>query len=136
MSSARLRYGVRPGSGVAIYRQIVEQVRAMAAGGRLRAGELLPSVRDAAGELDVNPMTISRAYSLLEREGVIERVRGTGMRIAGPRARTTVAQRQQQIEELAASLAGRSRQLGLSDEQALTVVRAALRQSRQPIASG
>src|SRR5437899_391536 len=72
---------VSPVSGVPIYRQLVEQIRAQVVGGRLEAGEFLPSVRQVAEELAVNPMTVSKAYSLLEKDEVVELVRGQGMRV-------------------------------------------------------
>jgi GntR family transcriptional regulator len=69
-----------------IYRQIAEQVRRFIAAGQLQAGEGLPSVRDMAEQHAINPMTVSRAYSQLEGEGVLERRRGIGMVVAGNRA--------------------------------------------------
>src|SRR6476469_8563654 len=74
---------VSPASGVPIYRQLIDQIRAQIAGGRLAAGAFLPSVRQVAEELEVNPMTVSKAYSILERDGVVELVRGQGMRVVG-----------------------------------------------------
>lgn len=79
-----IQFHVAPTSGVPIYRQLVDQVRARRATGRLTPGDFLPSVRQVAGELAINPMTVSKAYSLLEREGVLEHVRGQGMRVAEP----------------------------------------------------
>src|SRR6187431_341460 len=76
-----LAFHVSPASGIPIYRQIVNQVRAQAAGGNLAAGAFLPSVRQVAEQLQVNPMTVSKAYSLLERDGTVEFVRGQGMRV-------------------------------------------------------
>ena len=73
---------ITPGAAEPIYRQIVEQLRRMIAGGQLPPGELLPSVREVAGFHAINPMTVSRAYSLLEGEGLLERLRGTGMAVA------------------------------------------------------
>src|ERR1043165_5679415 len=75
---------VSPTSGVPIYRQLVEQIRAQVVGGKLEAGEFLPSVRQVAEELAVNPMTVSKAYSLLEKDEVVELVRGQGMRVTPP----------------------------------------------------
>src|SRR6476469_8878965 len=72
---------VSPASGVPIYRQLIDQIRAQIAGGRLAAGAFLPSVRQVAETLAVNPMTVSKAYSILERDGVVELVRGQGMRV-------------------------------------------------------
>ena len=76
-----LLFRIEPGSGVPIYRQLMDQVVALAAGGRLKAGDLIPSVRVMAERLRVNPMTVSRAWAQLERDGVLEHVRGTGMRL-------------------------------------------------------
>ena len=69
-----------------IYRQIADQVRRFVAAGQLRVGERLPSVRELAGHHSVNPMTVSRAYSQLELEGVLERRRGVGMVVAAARS--------------------------------------------------
>ncbi len=66
-------------SGVPIYRQIVDQVRLQIITGRLGAGDQLDSVRDLAARVKVNPMTVSKAYSLLEAEGLVERRRGVGL---------------------------------------------------------
>src|ERR1700758_237959 len=79
----RFRFHVAPSSGVPIYRQLLDQVRAQIATGRLAPGQFLPSVRQVAAELTVNPMTVSKAYSLLERDGIVELVRGQGMRVIG-----------------------------------------------------
>ncbi len=65
-------------SGKPVYLQLVDQVKAAAASGALRPGEALPSVRPLAEELRVNRNTISRAYSELESQGVIETVPGKG----------------------------------------------------------
>ncbi len=65
-----------------IYRQIAEQIRRLASAGQLRPGDALPSVRDVAAAHAINPMTVSRAYSQLEAEGVLVRLRGKGMSVA------------------------------------------------------
>jgi len=75
-------FRINTGSTEPIYRQLVEQVRRRVAGGQLTAGQELPSVRELAQALAVHPMTISKAYSLLEAEGLLERRRGLAMRVA------------------------------------------------------
>ena len=67
----RFLFTIQPQSGIPLYRQIVDQVRGQVAGGRLAAGELLPSVRQLASDLQINMMTVSKAYSLLESDGVL-----------------------------------------------------------------
>ena len=69
-------------SGIPIYRQLMEQIRRMVSSSRLCPGDSLPSVRELALTHAVNPMTISKAYSLLEAEGLLERQRGKAMTIA------------------------------------------------------
>jgi hypothetical protein len=71
MQTSASNFQVNPSSGVPIYRQLMDQVRALVAGGRLAEGDLLPSVRQVAQDLQVNQMTVSKAYSLLERDGVV-----------------------------------------------------------------
>ncbi len=92
MSNSTL-FRVEPTSGVPIYRQLLDQVLALRSSGRLAPGAFLPSVRQVAEDLAINPMTVSKAWSLLERDGVVELVRGQGMRIAAPRNTATPAQR-------------------------------------------
>lgn len=65
-------------SGVPVYLQIVEQIKAAAASGALRSGEPLPSIRPLAEQLHVNRNTIAKAYSELENQGVIETIAGKG----------------------------------------------------------
>jgi GntR family transcriptional regulator len=69
-------------NGLAIYDQIVRQVKFAVACGALRQGELVPSVRELARELAINPNTVARAFRELQSEGVLSSVRGTGMEVA------------------------------------------------------
>src|SRR5829696_5019926 len=80
-ASAAFFLQVSPTSGVPIYRQLLDQIRSQIASGRLPADSFLPSVRQLAQQLQVNPMTVSKAYSLLERDGLVELLRGQGMRV-------------------------------------------------------
>jgi GntR family transcriptional regulator len=110
-------FELHPSSGVPIYRQLVEQVRAMVAGGKLRSGDLLPSVRQVAQAAEINPMTVSKAYSRLETEGLVERVRGQGMRVRPPMVTGRLAERKSLFAELLAPALHRARQLGLTTDQ-------------------
>lgn len=75
-------FAVSTGSSEPIYRQLLEQLRRLVAGGQLQAGDEIPSVRELAGALGVNPMTVSKAFSLMEAQGLLERRRGMGMVVA------------------------------------------------------
>lgn len=117
--SATFSLSVAPASGVPIYRQLVDQIRARVAGGHLRAGEFLPSVRQVAEQLEVNPMTVSKAYSLLERDGVVELVRGQGMRVNPPGGAANGKARRQAILPLLRQVADAARHLSLTPEQVI-----------------
>jgi GntR family transcriptional regulator len=109
---------VNPQSGIPIYRQLVEQITRLIAGGQLGAGTELPSVRELALEHAVNPMTISKAYALLESEGLLERQRGKPMRVASRRRnQTSFAARIAQLDKSAAELVLAARQLEVNKKE-------------------
>ncbi|QDV32763.1 GntR family transcriptional regulator [Tautonia plasticadhaerens] len=76
-----LLLGLSPGDDRAIYAQIADRVRFAVAAGAPKPGELVPSVRELARQLVVNPNTVARAYRELQAEGVLEAVRGTGLAV-------------------------------------------------------
>lgn len=111
---------VQPASPEPIYRQIVEQLRRLIAGGQLGAGDALPSVREVAGFHAINPMTVSRAYSLAEAEGLLERQRGKGMVVANTsRSSQTEARRLALLEPSLQALVRQTRELELPAELVL-----------------
>jgi len=69
-------------SGLPIYRQIIVQVHEQIMAGLLKEGEQLITVRELAERLSINPMTVSKAYSIMEAQGLIERRRGVGLFVA------------------------------------------------------
>src|SRR5262245_33459401 len=69
-------------NGLAIYDQIVRQIKFAVAAGALKSGQLVPSVRELARDLAINPNTIARAYRQLQDDEVLQPVRGTGMEVA------------------------------------------------------
>ncbi len=111
---------IQPNAPEPIYRQIVEQLRRLIAGGQLAAGELLPSVREVAGFHAINPMTVSRAYGLAEAEGLLERLRGKGMAVAATRrASQHESQRLALLETQLLELARHARELELPPDPVL-----------------
>lgn len=109
-------FNLNPASGVPIYRQLVDQIKRLIAGGQLREGDNLPSVRDLAQTHAINPMTISKAYSLLENEGILVRVRGKPMQVAAGRQGKALGV-QQALQEPLEQLVAAARQLHLSDTE-------------------
>jgi GntR family transcriptional regulator len=110
---------VSPASGVPIYRQLMDQIRAQVAGGRLTAGEFLPSVRQVAEELEVNPMTVSKAYSLLEKDQVVELVRGQGMRVLPSKSNGNGKAQRDVLLPLLEQVAATARHLSLTPRQVI-----------------
>ena len=73
---------IDPSSELAIYEQVVRQVKFAVAGEAVQRGELVPSVRELARELAINPNTVARAYRRLQDDQVLQQVRGTGLAVA------------------------------------------------------
>ena len=85
-------------NGLAVYDQIVRQVKFAVADGAVRSGELVPSVRELARELTINPNTVARAYRDLQEDGVLETVRGMGLAVAATARRYCQAERTRLIK--------------------------------------
>jgi GntR family transcriptional regulator len=73
---------IDPSNGLAIYDQVVRQIKYAVARGALQPGNLVPSVRELARELTINPNTVARAYQQLQSDGVLISVRGMGLEVA------------------------------------------------------
>ena len=119
------RFDLLPSSATPIYRQIVDQVARAVASGALAADDELPSVRAVAQQYVVNPMTVSKAYSLLEVQGMVERRRGVGM-IIRPSMATALPERLAQLRPMLDHAASVSRQLGIAPDAAVHAFQHAL----------
>jgi len=86
-------------NGLAVYDQIVRQMKFAVADGALSAGELVPSVRELAKDLTINPNTVARAYRQLQDDGVLTAVRGTGLAVANGARRACQADRKRLIRQ-------------------------------------
>jgi len=105
-------------SGVPIYRQLIEQIRRQIMSGQLSEGEQLMSVRELSAQLRVNPMTISKAYALLEVEGLVERRRGIGLFAARLRKDQKERTKGKLLEEIMRKAAITAVQLEIPEEKA------------------
>jgi GntR family transcriptional regulator len=123
-----LLFSIAPGSPDPIYRQLIEQVRRLCAAGVLAPGDTLPSVREVAQALAVNPMTVSKAYNLLEMEGVLERLRGQGMQVA-QRRRQAKGEREALLRPALERAAREARQLELDDATILELFKQVLKEA-------
>ncbi len=113
-----------------IYRQLTEHVRRRVASGKFKAGDSLPSVRVLAQRLAVSTMTISKAYTQLEADGLLERRRGAAMRVAHGHAQAqSTAQRLELLAPALKRAAEEARQLGLGKAEVLTLFEEMLGQS-------
>ncbi|HMD35151.1 MAG TPA: GntR family transcriptional regulator [Vicinamibacterales bacterium] len=98
-----MRFNLNFKSGKPVYLQLVDQVKAAAASGAIRPGELLPSIRPLAEELRVNRNTIAKAYSELESQGVVETAPGKGCYV---RANHTPLKKAARVEMLTEAIDG------------------------------
>jgi GntR family transcriptional regulator len=115
---------ILPGSPEPIYQQIAAQLRRLILSAQLAAGEELPSVRDVAGYHAINPMTVSRAYSQLEAEGLLTRRRGKGMVVAESRRRPLSDERRLgQLDAALNELVRQADELGVPAERVLERLR-------------
>jgi GntR family transcriptional regulator len=115
-------------SGVPIYQQVVRQIRQQIMTGDLKEGGQLETVRELAARLKVNPMTISKAYSLLETQGFVERRRGIGLFAAKIKDENKEQIKDQMLESIMNKAAVTAIQLGLSEEQAVEYFKKQFRQ--------
>ena len=116
-------FRVRSGSGSPIYLQIESQVRQAAASGALKQDDVLPSVRRLATDLRINPNTVARAYSNLERDGIVRTVPGGGTYILLRDSELLTRNGLLRATSLAIQLVVEGKQLGLSVEQLTTLLK-------------
>jgi GntR family transcriptional regulator len=110
-------------SGVPVYRQLIDQVRAGMASGSLAAGDQLPTVRQLAVDLAINPNTVMRAYRELELTGLIETHQGTGTFIGSKRIEKKSAERDRQLNQMAGEFAARAGAAGFTVEDLIDRLR-------------
>ena len=106
-------------SGVPVYRQIIDQVIGGIAVGALAAGDQLPTVRQLAVDLSINPNTVIRAYRELEIRGVLETEQGTGTFISQQKPQRDDADRQRRLNQLVGEFIARAGSEGFTVEDML-----------------
>ena len=109
-------------SAVPAYRQLMDQVRYYVASGALRTGDRLPSIRELARTLGVNPTTVVKAYTELEHQEVIERQHGRGVFVRGGGRGLDPAEIEKALREGARRLALEAAQMGAERRQVLEIL--------------
>ncbi|HVV44293.1 MAG TPA: GntR family transcriptional regulator [Bryobacteraceae bacterium] len=104
-------------SGVPVYRQIIDRVTGGIARGAIRGGDQLPTVRQLAVDLSINPNTVIRAYRELEIRGIIDTQQGTGTFISEDTPTQDKAERQRMLAQLAGECAARAGAAGFTLEE-------------------
>ena len=104
-------------TGVPVYRQLIDQVRTGIASGTLTAGDQLPTVRQLAVDLAINPNTVMRAYRELELGGLLETHQGTGTFISDKKPEKKTAERERQLGQMANEFAARAGAAGFTLEE-------------------
>jgi GntR family transcriptional regulator len=117
-------------SGVPVYRQLIDQVRSGIASGSLTVGDQLPTVRQLAVDLAINPNTVMRAYRELELGGLLETQQGTGTFISTRKLQRNSAERERQLGQMAGEVAARAGAAGFSLEDLIDRLHDLLPQSR------
>src|SRR5438128_54141 len=120
-----ITFKLDPKSGVPVYRQIQDQIRCGIASGLLSPAEQLPTVRALAVELSVNPNTVIKAYSELEREGVLTTEQGSGTFVAAQQPVTLSEEnREAKLESLCLEFLGQAARYGFSSEAIVRAIQA------------
>jgi GntR family transcriptional regulator len=115
---------LNPDSRVPIYRQIEDQVRYAIAAGQIKPGEQLPTVRQLAVDLSVNPNTVIKAYTELERDGVVASEQGTGTFVSAEQpSAIPKAQRRGKLEAMVMEFLAHAASYGFSPAEVLEAVR-------------
>ena len=106
-------------SGVPVYRQIIDQVLGWMATGAVQPGDQLPTVRQVAVDLAINPNTVQRAYREMEIRGVLETQQGTGTFISQQKVKRDDVERRRQLAQLASDVVARAGAAGFTVEELL-----------------
>lgn len=101
-------------SGVPVYRQIIDQVMGGIAAGTLSGGDQLPTVRQVAVDLSINPNTVMRAYRELEIRGILETQQGTGTFISNKKVKRDEVERQRRLNQLVGEFVARAGSAGFT----------------------
>ena len=118
-----MQFAIDPKSGVPFYRQIIEQTKFAIASGEISPGDRLPTVRQLAVDLSINPNTVIRAYRELEIEGVLDTQQGSGTFVSDKRPQVDQLERQRMLDQILTDMLARASDYGLSLDEVLDGLR-------------
>jgi GntR family transcriptional regulator len=108
---------LNPNSGVPLYVQLQQQFQQRILSGQFQHGIQLPSVRDLSAELGINPLTVTKVYQILEREGFVETRRGLGTYVSHQSPALKIEARRRQVDPALEQLVAEAIHLGLSEKE-------------------
>jgi GntR family transcriptional regulator len=127
----RFEFALDLHSGVPVYRQLIDQVHGGMASGALTAGDQLPTVRQLAVDLAINPNTVLRAYRELELTGLLETHQGSGTFISNKKPERKSGERDRQLSQIVGDFAARAGAAGFTIEDLIERLRDLLPASAQ-----
>jgi GntR family transcriptional regulator len=116
-------FAIDPKSGVPFYRQIIEQVKFAIARGDLKPGDRLPTMRQLAVDLSINPNTVIRAYREMEIEGVLDTHQGSGTFVSRQKPEVDALERRRMLDQILTELLARASDYGLTLDEVLDGLR-------------
>ena len=118
-------------SGVPFYRQIIDQVQFAIANNSLATGDRLPTVRQLAVDLKINPNTVSRAYQELEIRGVLATQMGTGTFVAESKVEISALEQRRMLDQICTELLSRAANYGFTAREVFEAIRDRLEEARE-----
>lgn len=118
-----MKFHLDPASGVPFYRQIIDQIKYAIARDELRPGDQLPTVRQLAVDLAINPNTVSKAYSQLEILGVLETQQGSGTFISPQKVEVSELERQSKLDALCREFIASAASYGFTLDELMDAIR-------------
>ena len=129
--TAQLFFDINTSNGVPVYEQVAMQIISAIASGGLSAGQMVPSVREMAKELAINPNTVSRAYRQLQDQTILETVRGSGIAVASGAKAKCKSARSQAVRQRISHVIIEARQSQLTDDEILKMIQAEMKKKRR-----
>ncbi|MFT5303620.1 MAG: GntR family transcriptional regulator [Mariniblastus sp.] len=129
--ATQLFFDINTSNGVPVYEQVAMQIVSAIASGGLEAGQMVPSGREMAKELAINPNTVSRAYRQLQDHAILETVRGSGVAVASGAKAKCKSMRAQAVRERISHMIVDARQSHLTDDEILEMIQTEMRKKHR-----